>query len=309
MNLQVGDVELSEDTMLVLFGKLDFVYILTVLTLVCKHWNELISQKEALFVRFCELYLPPFCMKKNQYVAAWKDWFRIAVQSKFDPSFGVSSDPNNNHLNYSDDNYVVRKLHRSPDTNVALVARKIVEGKAYCEFFINNKGDELLVGVTDCPKVVAATRGWDLIQHPRTWAWWDRRVGIQLAGAARNATSYSTGDKVGILVDMDTRGVSFYLNGKLILKNPDSSSIKYGSGQIGLLPCIPTKEQLLIELNRRIEASILAADSEEVATYEKALYNYEIIDPSKHNLYPSVSLQFFVMLDFADDVVSVSDFY
>lgn len=56
--------------------------------------------------------------------------------------------------------FTVLKNSGSPDTNVALVKRKVHAGqKAFCEFLIEKKGDEFLVGITNNGSTIRSLSG------------------------------------------------------------------------------------------------------------------------------------------------------
>jgi hypothetical protein len=182
-------------------------------------------------------------------------------------------------LAYSEGCFSVSKLSDSPDTNVALVQRKITSGqKAYCEFFIKQKGDEFLVGITHNAMQMRSLSGWTLIKYPTTWAYWDRRVGLQFHGNGVPVSGefmYGTGDRIGISLDMCERTVEFFKNGISVGKAED-------------LPIEASYSEL--DASRSEEEGGEREEKEE-AEMQPIVY------------------QFFAMLDLSADVVEISDYY
>lgn len=213
------------------------------------------------------------------YCACFLLTCRIARSMRFDPALQWDRrfypqlpliDPD---LVYEEDNFRVKKLVHNPDTNVALVSRKINAGQtAFCEFLIEVLGDEFLVGVTNNGEGIKEKSGYSLINHPHTWAFWDNRVGLQFGGTKipvdRTVHRYRSGDRIGILLNMEERTIEFFHNDKSVGK----------------------AENLPLE----VEVPVTQAGEEYDTPATKTI---------------TAVYQFFAMLDYENDVAVIHKFY
>jgi len=78
------------------------------------------------------------------------------------------------------------------------------------------------IGITMDREKTSEIKGWDIVNNRDTWAYNDRRTGLEYGVHQFPAEGYSTGDKIGVLVFKDEGFVTFYKNGKQIGSSENS---------------------------------------------------------------------------------------
>jgi len=142
--------------------------------------------------------------EKNGYLK----WFWQVKQTKFNTKV------NNSYFEFNKGSLKIRKISNSPDASIAILKRKITSGIAYCEFSIKVKNDEMWIGVTTDKDETATITGWSIINNKKTWAYNDRRTGLEYGEIPGiPAPKYSQGDRIGVFVDKDKGVVEFFNNG------------------------------------------------------------------------------------------------
>jgi len=181
--------------------------LLHILPLVSKRFYD-IATDEKIWEQKCSSYGFDSSLKSAKSALTIRKWFFDMEFMKFDKKI------NDVYIDYSDDGLELVKKSNIPDANIAIVQRKITSGIAFCEFLVAKKSDEMWIGVTTHPQQLATITGWGIVNNPHTWAYNDRRTGIEFGPRhGFNVERYYTGDKIGVLVDKDEGVVSFYKNG------------------------------------------------------------------------------------------------
>eukprot|EP01125_Pyxidicula_operculata_P000950 TRINITY_DN1082_c0_g2_i3.p1 TRINITY_DN1082_c0_g2~~TRINITY_DN1082_c0_g2_i3.p1 ORF type:complete len:203 (-),score=22.48 TRINITY_DN1082_c0_g2_i3:214-822(-) len=184
--------ELPSDVIKDIFDYLDLNEFLC-LRVLSSDWKSKIEGIDDYWKRRC---LKLINLEKSDSIPTWFEWSKVIHENMF------KNDLFEGEISYSNNHLTTHKDLPLHDTNVVFVRREVRSGRAYCEFKLDAKLDELLIGVTHNPEKIRNTRGWDLIKHPETWGYWDQRVGIQNGGAVSidKVETYSTGDSIEFYV-------------------------------------------------------------------------------------------------------------
>lgn len=125
-------------------------------------------------------------------------------------------------LSYSGDGRTVTKLG-SPDCSLVLGSMPFESGLWFFEVYIQHKGDETWVGVTNDRQIAFLQyKTTDTMTSESVCAYYDsrrsyRRPPVKNRGQTLtdlNGQQYGVGNAVGVLVDVDRGNLCFYLDGK-----------------------------------------------------------------------------------------------
>jgi len=205
--------------------------------LVCKQWNALFMSNESfiwqsqLDAKFPQLNpkllnepdLSQDSLYKEQYQPHKVDctssiniYRAMFSKPHFDKTIRVSD------LEYSASGLKLTKLTDHPDASIGLVDRPFNIGqgisRVYIEFRVT-KHDEMWIGVTDNPHLLVQVTGWDIVNNAATWAYNEKRTGIEIRNKNVKVEGYGTGDIIGVKLKKtsdDKVWISFYKNKKRV---------------------------------------------------------------------------------------------
>jgi len=201
----------SRDVLLRIFLILPSHFLIKVIPLVSKDWYKL-ANDDFLWEEKCH---SEGFNEKQKSNTNYQKWYFQMLDTTFDTFVNVSE------IEYIGD-LKLRKRDNLPDASIAIVRRKITSGIAFCEFLVENKQDEMWIGITMDREKTSKIKGWDIVNNRDTWAYNDRRTGLEYGVHQFAAEGYSTGDKIGVLVFKDEGFVTFYKNGKQIGSSENS---------------------------------------------------------------------------------------
>ena len=137
--------------------------------------------------------------------------------------FTWNTELNTSELEYDESKLEVRKKGNAPDCSLVLGSRALESGTWYWEVQVAQQGDETWVGITNNPELVHTRhKTTDTMDDKSVCAYYDgqrsyRCPALKNGGRtmSKHVARYSSGNIVGVLVDVDARSLSFYLDGLL----------------------------------------------------------------------------------------------